>query len=62
MSNGPFDVGEKVKIVNKYHPNNGTICTVVDNGDDWEYYDLQPIDAPDVLIKQVHVDKLVFVP
>jgi hypothetical protein len=60
MSNGPFDIGEKVKIVNKYHPNNGTVAEVVGH-EDWEYYDLQPVDAPDVLIKNVHVDKLVLV-
>ncbi len=59
MSNGPFDIGEKVKIVNKYHPKNGTVCEVVGH-EDWEYYDLKPLDS-DEIIKNVHVDKLVLV-
>ena len=59
MSNGPFDIGEKVKIVNKYHQNNGTIAEVVAH-EDWEYYDLKPLDS-DEIIKNVHVDKLVLV-
>lgn len=55
FNEGPFDVGEKVLIKDKKHPNFGAMCEVLVADDN--YYDLKDLKTGET-IKDVNVEKL----